>query len=290
MGSATLGFGLVSIPCKIYLAASAEAVSFNGITPSGHRVKQRTVDEVTGEEVERDALLKGYEHARGQFVTFTPDELKALEAAADKSITIEACVPLDDVDLVQAEKSYYLGPDKGGDKAYALLLATLEGAKRGAVAQWATRGREHLVLVRPHQGVLVMHTLYYSDEVRDQSEIAKAIPPLLASDRELSMARTLVEQMAGAFDPNAYRDRYRERVLAAAAAKVAGEEVVIPTAPVGPRVADLFEALRLSIANATVAVANEPARIQAAAPVEATAPVQAAAKGKGKAKGKSKAA
>jgi DNA end-binding protein Ku len=290
MATATLGFGLVSIPVKVYLAASAESVSFNGLTSDGHRTKQKIVDEVTGLEVERDTLLKGYEHAKGQYVTFTPDEVKALESAADKTIAIEACVGVGTVDLLQAEKSYYLGPDKGAERAYALLLSTLVDTSKAAVAQWGTRGREHLVLIRPHHGGLVMHTLFYADEVRDQTEVTGGLAKLEASDRERGMARMLVEQMSGAFDPASYRDRYRERVLDAVKAKVEGREVVIPEAPAGTKIVDLFEALRMSISGGVASAAANETSAESASTESASAESASSGKAKGGRKSKSKTA
>lgn len=243
----TISFGLVAIPVKFYLACSPEAVAFNQFTPDGHRIKQKLVDEVTGQEVDRETLSKGYEYAKGQFVVFTADEIKALETAGDKTVEIEACVPLSEIDLFQVEKTYYLGPDKGGDKAYGLLVDTLEAAGKGAVAQWSTRGREHLVLIRSYRGGLLLHTLFYTDEVRDQSLVTGAVAKLVMGERERTLAARLVDQMSGSVDLASYRDRYRERVLAAVQAKVDGKEVVIPTMPAAPQIIDLFEALKLSL-------------------------------------------
>jgi len=256
MGTATIAFGLVAIPVKIYLGVKPEQIEFNGLTTDGHRVKQKLVDGITAEEVDRDDLLKGYEYARGQYVTFTADELaSAVEGPAgpDKTIQIEACVRASDVKLHQVEKTYYLGPDKGGDKAYCLMTETLEESGRLAIAQWSTRGREHLVAVRSHGGGLIMHTLYYADEVRDQGDVTGMISAPHIGEPERELARLLIDRMAGSFDLGRYRDRYRERILAAVEAKVAGKEIVLPAMPDRAHVVDLYEALKKSIAEATAA-------------------------------------
>lgn len=251
MGTGTVSFGMVAIPVKFYLAVSPEAVRFNQLTSEGHRVKQRLVDVMTGDEVQPADLLKGYEYARGQYVTFTPSEIKDLElTAADKIVSIEACVPASDLDLVQVEKSYYLGPDKGGDKAYRLLVDTLAETGRVAIAQWATRGREHLVAIRAHGGGLLLHTLYYQDEVRAQRDVLDGVAVVESTDRERELARMLVTQMGGTFELSRYQDRYRQRVLAAVDAKVAGREVVLPAVAAAPQIVDLYEALTKSLADA----------------------------------------
>jgi DNA end-binding protein Ku len=242
-------------------------VRFNQLTSDGHRVKQKLVDAITGDEVQPADLLKGFEYARGQYVTFSPNELKDLElTAADKIVSIEACVPASDLDLVQVEKSYYLGPDKGGDKAYQLLVDTLEETGRVAIAQWAMRGREHLVAIRAHGGGLLLHTLYYQDEVRAQSDVLDGVVTFDSTARERELARMLVTQMGGSFELSRYQDRYRQRVLAAVDAKVAGREVVLPAVQAAPQIVDLYEALTKSLADAQdKAKANPKAKPKAKA-------------------------
>lgn len=247
-GSGTLSFGLVSIPIKMYTAQSAQTVSFNQITPAGNRVKQVLKDAVTGDEVGRDALLKGYEFAKGQFVTFTNDELKALEVASDKVLEIVEFVDMASVDLLQVEKTYYLSPDKGGDKGFSLLARVLKAQNRAAVAQWCIRGKQHLVLVRPYRGGLVMHQMYYSDEVRDYADVEFA-REVVVQDVEVDLAGKLVQMLdVGAFDPSKFSDTYRERVETAVQAKVNGEEVSIPESTGVAPVGDLLKALEASLA------------------------------------------
>jgi DNA end-binding protein Ku len=259
MASSTITFGMVAIPVKFYLAASPEQVAFNQFTASGHRVKQKLVDDTTGEEVDRDALSKGYEYAKGQYVTFGKDELQALELAGDKTVSIEKCVLASEIDLFQVEKTYYLGPDKGGDRAYGFLVETLAETGKVAIAQWGQRGREHLVAIRSYRGGLLLHALYYADEIRPQEEVTAQVAKFTTSDREKALARLLVEQMTeSGFDLGVYKDRYRERVLAAVDAKVAGREIVIPAAQAAPQIVDLFEALKRSI-KGQEAVVEAPA-------------------------------
>ena len=165
--SGTVSFGLVSIPIKIFTATSPQKVRFNMLEAATKaRVKQQYVSTVTGEVVERGDMIKGYEYVRGQFVTFESEELKALEADRTGSIDIVEFVPIDAVDHVQIEKSYYLGPDKGGDKAYQLLARAMGDKECVAVGRWAARGKEQLVLLRPYKDGLILHQLFYATEVR----------------------------------------------------------------------------------------------------------------------------
>src|SRR5690606_1456103 len=167
LSTATISFGLVSIPVKLFTAASSEQVSFNMLHKKcGGRVKMQFHCPTDNEVVERADTVKGYEYARGQYVLFSDEEIKALEAARDNAIEITEFVPIDTVDFVHVEKSYYLGPDKGGDKAYRLLSAAMQGKDRVAVGRWAARGKEQLVLVRPYGEGLILHQLYYKNEVR----------------------------------------------------------------------------------------------------------------------------
>ena len=160
-----LTFGLVSVPVKMYSAAVSNSVKFSQLTPAGNRVKQFLRDATTGEEVSRSDLSKGFEVAKGEFVVFTPEEVKALSVESDRVLEIEEFVDESSIDLAAVEKSYYLGPDKGGDKGYALLSAAMKGSGRVAVSSWTSRGKEHLVAVCPYKGGLIMHQLFYGSEV-----------------------------------------------------------------------------------------------------------------------------
>jgi DNA end-binding protein Ku len=240
---------LVSIPVKLYTAASSEQVSFNMLHKKcNSRVKMQYFCPVDNEVVERSDTLKGYEHSRGQYVLFSEEELKSLETARDSSIEITEFVPLASVDFVQVEKSYYLGPDKGGDKAYRLLSESMRGKDRVAVGRWAARGKEQLVLVRPHaEGGLILHQLFYANEVRAFDDIETGAK-IGFSDKERDLADKLIEQLTSeTFDAEKYHDSYSERVLAAVEQKVQGQEVTV--APEAPKahIIDLFEAIKKTL-------------------------------------------
>ena len=174
IGSGTISFGLVSIPIRMYTAASSESLAFNQIHPKcGGRVRQQLICPTCNEVVERSALVKGYEFAKDQYVQFTEEELKALEGEASKMIDIAEFVPLAQVDPIYFEKTYYLGPDKGGEKAYRLLSDAMKKAGRVALAKFVMRGKENLVLIRPAKGGLMLHTMYFADEIRDFGEVDK---------------------------------------------------------------------------------------------------------------------
>src|SRR2546425_13103695 len=172
LGSGTISFGLVSIPVRLYTAASSANVAFNQLhAPCGSRIKQQTFCPKCNKTVERAELTRGYEFAKEQYVRVADEELKALEGEASKIIDIAEFVPLQSVDPIYFEKTYYLGPDKGGDKAYRLLADAMEKGGRVALAKFVMRGKESLVLIRPARGGLMLHTMYFADEVRDFAEI-----------------------------------------------------------------------------------------------------------------------
>ncbi len=253
-GTATISFGLVSVPVHIYSSAESRAqVSFNMLhRKCGTRVKQQYVcPKDNNEIVPREEMVKGYEFAKDQYVTFTPDELKALEEKATGTIDIAEFVPLAEVDREYLEKVYYLGPDKGGDRAYRLLARALSETGRAALGQFASRGQQYLVLLRPREGVIVMEQLHYSDEMKSPSEVP--IPEGDVKDAELKLARQLIEQGAtDAFEPAKYRDTVRERVLEAIQGKVEGHEIVTePAQDGGGKIIDLMEALKASLARGT---------------------------------------
>lgn len=248
VSSGTISFGLVSIPVKLYTAASSEQVRFNLLHEKcGSRLKQQLYCPVDDEVVPRDATIKGYEYSRGQFVKFEADELKALEADRDSSINIEEFVPLDCFDMIQVEKSYYLGPDKGGDKAYQLLSQSMLETGKVAVGRWSARGKEQLVVLRPYRDGLIFHQLYYADEVRAFEDIDTGATFNFAA-AEKKLATQLIDQLSSEqFDAEKYEDTFRARVLAAVEQKVEGQEIQV--APEAPRaqIIDLFEALKQSL-------------------------------------------
>jgi DNA end-binding protein Ku len=247
-GSGTLSFGLVSIPFKLYTAASAEGVKFHQLHDKcGGRIKYQVYCPTDDEVVERSHLVKGYEYAKGQFVRFDAEELKALEAEKTHNLEIVEFVPLDTVDLVQVEKSYYLGPDKGGDKAYRLLSEAMKETGKVAVGTWVARGNSHLVLIRPYKTGLIMHQLFYEDEVRAFEDIDLG-DEVSFKATEKKMARQLIEQLSEKrFEPGKFRDEFRERVLQAVEEKVAGHEISVSPEASEAVVVDLFEALKASL-------------------------------------------
>lgn len=256
ISSGTISFGLVSIPVKLYTATSSQQVHFNMLHgETKGRVKQQYVLASTGEVVDRKKMAKGYEYARGQFVVFTDEELKKLEAEKSSSIDIVEFVPLTSVDLIQVEKTYYLGPDKGGDKAYTLLSASMVETGKVAVGRWAAKGKEQLVLIRPYRNGLLLHQMYYANEVRAFDEVdTGAKVEFREIERELAI-KLINELTTEKFDSTKYHDEYADRVKAAVEQKVAGQEIAIVGEVPKAEIIDLFEALKASLAE----VKAEPA-------------------------------
>jgi len=251
IASLTISFGLVAIPVKLYSATvSSERISFNLLRQKdGSRVKQQYVAVNDGKPVERSEMVKGYEFAKDQYVMFSPEELKALEDATTHAIDIGQFVPLDSVDPLYFDGTYYLAPDKGGAKPYTLLATALRKAQQCAVGRWISRGKEHIVIIRALEDGLVMHQLHFKAEVRDLKDLGIEATPV--SEPELKLARQLIDQLGSKrFDPNEYSDEHRARVEAAIQRKVDGKEVSLAEGPVsakGGNVIDLMEALRASI-------------------------------------------
>lgn len=248
ISSGTLSFGLVSIPFKIYTAASAEGVKFHQLHDKcGNRIKYQVYCPTDDEVVERSSLIKGYEYAKGQYVKFEPDELKALEEEKTHNLEIVEFVPLESVDFVYVEKSYYLGPDKGGHKAYLLLSEAMRDTGRVALGNYVARGKSHLVLIRPYEKGLIMHQLFYENEVRNFDDIDLG-DDVKFKPAETKMARQLIEQLSeDRFDPGEFRDEFRARVLEAVEEKVAGKEITTSSEASPAKVIDLFEALKASV-------------------------------------------
>jgi DNA end-binding protein Ku len=263
VGSGTVSFGLVSIPIKLYVATHSESPSFNLLhQPCGSRIRQQIFCPRCERTVERSELIKGYEVQKDQYATFTDDELKALETAASPSIDIQEFVPLADVDPVYFETSHYVGPDKGGEKAYHLLADAMREREVVAVAQHVSRGKERLVLIRPMAKGLVLHTLYYADEVRAFDDDVLGDPGQ-RRDGEMRLAQQLIGELTGeGFRPEQYRDHYRDRLREVVDRKIAGEETTI-AAPTAPRaqVIDLMEALKQSLARERKPAESKPAAV-----------------------------
>lgn len=252
LGSATIAFGLVSIPVKLYSAAeSAATVRFNQIDRrDGGRIRQQLISSNSGEIVPREEIVKGYEFAKGQYVLFSPEELKALDVAATHTIDVDQFLPDGTVDRIYFDKAYYLGPDKGGARAYHLLAEALRATGRIAVGRYAARGRQHLVLVRPKDNGLLLEQLHYADEVRAFSEVP--IEEVKVKDAELKLAKQLIDQAASeTFDPTLYRDEVRDQMMQLIQRKIEGEDIsVAPTGKPEHKIIDLMEALKASL-NAT---------------------------------------
>jgi DNA end-binding protein Ku len=251
IASLTISFGLVAIPVKLYSATiSSERISFNLLRQKdGSRVKQQYVAVNDGKLVERAEMVKGYEFAKDQYVMFSAEELKALEDTTTHAIDIGQFVPLESVDPLYFDGTYYLAPDKGGAKPYTLLATALRKTHQAAIGRWISRGKEHIIVVRALGEGLAMHQLHFKAEVRDLKDLG--IEPAPVSDAELKLAQQLIDHLAAKkFDPNEFTDEHKVRVAAAIQKKVEGKEVTLaegPVAATNANVIDLMEALRASI-------------------------------------------
>jgi len=252
IASLTISFGMVSIPVKLFSATEASrAISFNLLHKAcGSRLKQQYICAKEDVVVSREEMAKGYEFAKEQYVMFSPEELKALEETGTHTAEITEFVPLKSVDPVYFDKAYYLGPDKGGAKPYALLARALRESGRCALGRWAARGKQYIVMIRPVEDLvegLVMQQLLYAGEVRPMREID--IPKTDVKPAELKLAQQLIEQQASEkFDPAQYTDEVRTRIEAAVQKKVEGQEITMTEQPdTGAQVIDLMEALRASL-------------------------------------------
>ena len=287
-----ISFGLVNIPVKIYSAtdASGGAVRFNLLTKEGHRVKQQYIDEATGEVVPRAEMVKGYEFEKGQFVLFTPDELKALEEGGSHLIEIVSFIPVASVDPTYYDKAYLLAPDKRGGKPYYLLQKALLESGQCALAKWAWKSKQYVVQIRATEEGLVLQQLLYASEVRSFKELN--ITPEAVSKPELQLALQLINQGATeTYDPAAFKDEERERVLAAIDEKISGGKVVAARHPEdeaagGGQVIDLVAALQASLGKPRTATAKsgkpaapeKPSNVTVMAEAKQRKPVKRAAK------------
>lgn len=259
LSAATISFGLVSIPVKLYSSTeSGHAIRFNQIhKKDGSRVKQQLISANSGEIVPRDEIIKGYEFAKGQYVLFEPEELKALEAESTHTIDISEFVAAEEIDRQYQDKTYYLGPDRGGARAYRLLSKAMAESGQVAVAKYAARGKQYLVLVRPKEEGLIMEQLHYPAELRSFDEVP--IEDATIKTDELKLAKQLIAQAASdGFHPEKYRDEVRERVLELIQRKIDGEDITLaPSEEPEHKIIDIMEALKASLeAGAT----RKPAR------------------------------
>jgi len=250
IGSLTVSFGLVAIPVKLYSATqSSNAISFNLLHKTcGSRLRQQYLCQKEGVVVERQDMVKGYEFAKDQYVLFSPEEIKALEEVGTHSVDISEFVPIESIDPVYFDKTYYLAPDKGAAKPYGLLIEALRQTKSCGVGHWAARGKAYLVILRPMGDVLVMQQLHFAADVRPVSELE--VPKPEVKPAELKLAEQLIsQQTAKKFDAQAYKDELHGRIEAAIQKKVEGQEISMSEiAPAGEgKVIDLMEALRASL-------------------------------------------
>ena len=276
IGSGTISFGLVSIPIKLFTSASAKSVSFNLLhSKCGGRMKQQYHCPTCNEIVERKDMGKGFEVVRDTFVRFTDEELKGLEAERTDALDLIEFVPLDTVDMLQIEKTYFLGPDKGGERAYRLLSESLERAGLVAVGRFSTRGKDNLVLVRPYQKGLILHETFYADELRAFSEVETG-GAFEFKQIESDLADTLIKQLRVArFEPEKYHDLYAERVKAAAQKKLEGKEVTVATEAPKAKIVDLLEALKRSVAAAANTTQKPAAEVTSITAATAPEPAEA---------------
>lgn len=262
IASATISFGLVSVPTKLYSTGEpAASISFNWLhRRCGSRLKQQYVCSKDGDKVEKDEMIKGYEFSKGQYVTFTPEELKTLEEKGTGTIEVTEFVEAALVDRLYADKSYFLGPDKGGERAYRLLGEALKKTNRVAIGQYAARGKQYLIMIRPLDGGLVLEQLRYANEVRSIADVG--LPKTEVKKAELDLAVQLINQaVSDAFRPEAYEDNARKRIKEQIDRKVEGQEITEePEEAPKTQIIDLMEALKASLAKGGAKGERKPAK------------------------------
>jgi DNA end-binding protein Ku len=251
--SGSISFGLLNVPVKLYSAVSKKSVSFRELRESdSSRIRHKRVAEADGEEVAYEDIVKGYEIAPDQYVVITRDELEELDPKKTRAIEIKDFVDLDEIDPIYFDHPYYLGPDKGAEKAYALLVKAMEDARKVAIARFVLRSKENLAALRPMDGVMTMATMRFADEVVSPDEISDELDSADGepTKKELEMAKALIDSLAADFDASQYRDEYRDEVLALIERKAKGEKVVAAAseAPSPTKAPDLMAALEESLA------------------------------------------
>lgn len=251
--SGSISFGLLNVPVKLYSAVSKKSVSFRELRAAdGSRIRHKRVAEADGEEVPYDEIVKGYEIAPDQYVTITREELEEIDPKKTRAIEIQDFVDLDDIDPIYFDHPYYLGPADGAEKPYALLARAMTDSRKVAIARFVLRNREHLAAIRPLGGVLTMATMRFADEVVSREEIEDVVDAdgEKPKQRELEMARSLIDSLSAEFDPSSYRDEYREELGELIERKARGEELVesVSEAPRPTKAPDLMAALEQSLA------------------------------------------
>jgi len=266
--SGAISFGLVNIPIKLYNAVSRKNVHFNQIdTRSNARIKQKRVSESDGSEVPPEALAKGYQLTSGQYVIVTEDELAALDPEASRTVDIEEFVDLSDIDPVFYDAAYLVAPDKATAKPYALLQKAMEESGKVGIARFVMRTKQYLAAIRPVDGKLMLSTMVYADELNDPAEIPEfsAVENIEVAEKELAMARQLIESLATEFEPEHFSDTYRQHVLDLIERKASGatEVVETPAEPAAEKVVDLMAALEASVAAAKESRRRHPTALEA---------------------------
>jgi DNA end-binding protein Ku len=266
-----LTFGLVSLPIRLFSAARAESVSFNLLHKSDNsRIKQITYCQAEDKAVPRSELVKGYEYEKDHYVVIEDEDIKKVAPKTAKVMEILEFVETKDVDPVYLESSYYMAPDGGGEKAYALLFEALRKSGYSGVAKIAMHNREHIVILRPGQRGILLHTMYFTNEIRQVDEFRTDLD--LVKDKELALAGTLIEALAAKFEPEKYKDTYRENLLGMIQTKIQGQKVVEAPEPHVAPVIDIMEALKrtLEIRKKPVQAASEASGADEAVAEEAS--------------------
>jgi DNA end-binding protein Ku len=265
--SGAISFGLVNVPIKLFTATSQKDVRFHQLhDKDGARIQQKRVCSKDGEEVPMEHIVKGYEVSRDTYVVIAPEELDALDPKASRTIDILDFVDLDEIDPVYFDSTYYMVPEKGAGKAYALLLEAMRKSKKVAIARVVLRQKQHLVALRPLRNALSMETMLYADEVVSPETLEGLPEDVEVTDRELAMAQQLIDSLADDFKPERYRDDYRERVLEMIERKAEGQEIVLPEEEEQAPVVDLMAALEASLAAAKTRRDAEPEEEKPARP------------------------
>jgi DNA end-binding protein Ku len=264
-----LTFGLVSFSVRLYSAARSESISFNQLHKAdGSRVKQVLYCQAEDKPIPRSEIVKGYEYEKDRYVVIEDEEVKKVAPQSAKVMELLEFVPTDQVDPIYLETSYYMAPDEAGEKPYALLFDALKRSGRVGVAKVAMHNREHIVILRPGKNGVLMHTMFYTHEIRKVDEFRTDLS--LVKDKELALASSLIEALAGDFEPEKYKDNYRENLLQMIEAKKQGAEVVATPEPQQAKVIDIMEALKASLAMvkkpAASATTSEPAAVEEVRP------------------------
>ncbi len=244
-----LTFGLLSLPVKLYSAARSESVSFNQLHKADNsRIKQILYCQAEDKPISRSDIVKGYEYEKDRYVVIDDEEIKKVAPKTAKTMEVLEFVKTSEVDPIYFESSYYLAPDEAGEKPYALLFEALRKTECVGVAKIAMHNREHIVILRPGAHGILLHTMYYRDEIRQVEEFRTDLS--LVKDKEMELARTLIESLQAPFEPEKYRDEYRANLMAMIDAKVKGQEIVATApSPQAAPVVDILEALKLSLAQ-----------------------------------------